>query len=247
MILMRKPFLLLLVFCAFITCKKRNEDIPEPASKAAISGSVNLYDEATLPLSNSDMKVSVLGTTPLISVSTDASGKYLLPSVPFGTYTLVYEKTGYGTYLKPGVVHATDGSPTILTNTPSLGKKSTTTITNLTISQNASTILVNASTNPAGSMGNTRYIRYFLSASSAVSKDNYSYASAGLVSRINPYEITLTPGILSTAGFASGQTVYIKVYGDAFWSNEYQDSSTGKKVFPNVNESAASAVSFIVP
>lgn len=244
---MQKHYWLLLVLLTFVTCKKKSADITEPPTKADITGSVNLYDESTLSISNADMKVSVIGTSPLISATTDANGKYTLSSVPFGTYTLMFEKTGYGTYIKPGIVHATDGTPTILTNTPSLGKKSSTAITQLTVSQDTSGVVVAASTNPAGSMGNTRYIRYFLSTSSAVSKDNYQYASAGFVSRINPYQITFAPGNLSAAGFSGGQTVFIKVYGDAFWSNEYKDPSSGKSVFPNLNENAANAVSFIMP
>jgi len=67
------------------------------------------------------------------------------------------------------------------------------------------------------------------------------------VAKINPFEITLTASDLSGMGFSSGATVYVKVYGDSFWSNEYENSGLGIKVFVNLNIVSASAVSFDVP
>jgi len=77
-----------------------NDNEPTPATKAAISGSVILYDEGTSLLDKSNMNVKVLGTTPLIQTTTKAEGKFVLPEVPFGTYTLEYSKTGFGSYKK---------------------------------------------------------------------------------------------------------------------------------------------------
>jgi hypothetical protein len=68
-----------------------------------------------------------------------------------------------------------------------------------------------------------------------------------LVSQINPYEVTLSQNDLLNAGFSSGQTLYVKAYGDSFWSNEYFDPELDRKVFPNLNKNAAAAVSFVVP
>lgn len=244
---MQKRYSFILLLVGFLSCKDSSTDTIVPATDADITGFVNLYDEGISLLENSGMKVSVQGSSPLISSTTDAKGKFVLSDVPFGTHTLVYEKAGYGTYKKPGVVHSTDGSPTFIANTPSLGKVSSTTVTNLTTSQDGSTILVAVTTSPAGSLGNTRYIRYFLSPTATVSKDNYSYVSSGFISQINPYQATLTSANLITWGFTSGQTVYVKVYGDAFWSNEYQETTTGPKIFPNLNGTSANSVSFKVP
>jgi hypothetical protein len=245
---MLKKYSFLLLLVSFLSCKESSTDTIVPATEADIIGFVSLYDESISLAGNLGMQVSVQGSSPLISATTDASGKFVLADVPFGTYTLIYEKAGYGTYKKPGVVHSTtDGSSTFLANTPSLGKVSTTTVTNLTTSQDGSTILVAVTTSPAGSLGNTRYIRYFLSPSSTVSKDNYSYVSSGYISQTNPYQAPLTSANLITWGFTSGQTVYVKVYGDAFWSNEYQETTTGPKIFPNLNSTSANSVSFKVP
>lgn len=77
-----------------------NDNEPTTPTKAAISGSVILYDEGTTLLDKSNMNVKVVGTTPLIQTTTNAEGKFTLPEVPFGTYTLEYSKTGFGTFKK---------------------------------------------------------------------------------------------------------------------------------------------------
>jgi hypothetical protein len=149
---MHKRYTFLLLLISFLSCKNSSTDNIVPATDADITGFVLLYDKAISLLDNSGMKVSIQGSSPLISATTDANGKFVLSDVPFGTYTLVYEKTGYGTYKKPDVVHSTGGSPTFLSNTPSLGKVSTTTFTNLSTSQDGSNVLVAVTTNPAGSL-----------------------------------------------------------------------------------------------
>ena len=86
------------ILILFITSCSSDDDSPAAATKANISGSVNLYNESTNLVDLSNMTVSVLGTMPLISAVTDAEGKFVLSNVPFGTYTLEYTKNGYGTY-----------------------------------------------------------------------------------------------------------------------------------------------------
>lgn len=233
------------VIIGFTSCSKDEDPTPKPITKASIIGSVNLYNEGTTKIDNSGMTVKLEGTGH--SVTTDANGDFTLSDVSFGTYTLSYEKSGFGTFKKFDLEHKNTGSSTIITVTPSLGEISTTQVTVLTSSINGNDIEVSATTDPAGSNGNTRYVRYFLSTNSNVSDKNYTYNSSGLVSKINPYTITITKNDLTNAGFSSGETVYVKAYGDSYWSNEYDDTSSGKKVFPNLNMSSANSVSFIVP
>ncbi len=237
----------LLVLLGLTSCDKGEDSNPEPATNGNIIGSVNLYDEGTTQIDNSNMLVIVEGITPVISAITDANGGFTLSDVPFGTYTLAYEKSGFGTFKKFDVDHTNMGSPTIIAEIPSLGQVSTTQITNLVASANGSNVTFSITTNPAGSNGNTRYVRYFLSTDSNVSNENYTYYSPGLISQINPYQITLSQNDLTSAGFSSGQTVFVKVYGDSFWSNEYDDLDLERKVFPNLNMASANAISFVVP
>ena len=235
----------LVVLLGLTSCNKDEDTTPEPITKANIIGSVNLYDEGVTQIDNSNMIVKVEGTE--TSATTDADGDFTLSDVPFGTYTLIYEKSGFGTFKKYDIEHTNTGSSTIIAENPSLGEISTTQITALESSVNGNNIQFSVTTNPAGNNSNTRYVRYFLSTNSNVSNENYTYYSAGLVSQINPYLITLSQDDLISAGFSSGQTVYVKAYGDSFWSNDYNDPALGRKIFPNLNMTSANSVSFIVP
>jgi hypothetical protein len=235
----------LVVLLGISSCSKGDDSTPDPITKANITGSVNLYDEGTTQVDKSNMTIKVEGTTPSISAATDADGKFTLIDVPFGTYTLLYEKLGFGTFKKVGIEHLNNA--TAILNTPSLGKISTTQITNLEANLSGNDILISVTTDPAGSNGNRRYVRYFLDTDPNVSNEAYTYYSPGLISQINPYVITLSQNALTNAGFSSGQTVHVKVYGDSFWSNEYDDPDLGRKVFPNLNMTTVSSVSFVIP
>jgi len=48
-------------------------------------------------------------------------------------------------------------------------------------------------------------------------------------------------------GFASGSTVYVKIYGESFYGNDYDEPNQNIRVFPNLNLDSAEAVSFEVP
>ena len=231
----------------FITSCSSNDDEPAAATKANISGSVNLYNESTDPVDKSNMTVSVLGTMPMISAVTNTEGRFVLSNVPFGTYTLEYTKNGYGTYKKFGVVHGSNGQATALTAIPSLGQVSTTSITGLTASASANQVVLSISTNPVGSAANRRYIRYFLSTNQSVSATNYSYYSPVFISQINPFEKTILVTELISAGFTSGQQVYVRAYGDSFWDNAYDSPEFNRRIFPNLNATTVPAASFIVP
>ena len=90
----------LIVLLGTSSCSKDEDPATDPITKANITGSVNLYDEGTTQIDNSNMTVKVEGTTPAISATTDANGDFTLSDVPFGTYTILYEKSGFGTFKK---------------------------------------------------------------------------------------------------------------------------------------------------
>lgn len=231
----------------FNSCKKDETADPEPAAKANIIGSVNLYDEGTVQLDQSNMTVTLEALSPMISATTDGNGEFTLVDVPFGVYNIVYEKSGFGTYKLINLEHKNTGSSTVITVAPSLGQKSTTEVTNISTSTNGDTVKISFTTVPSANVGNTRYQRYFLSANSNVDNENYLYSSPNFGKQITPGETRILKNELLNHGFTSGQTVYIKIYGDSFWSNDYDDPDLGRRVFPNLNTNSANAVSFMVP
>ncbi|WP_154857229.1 carboxypeptidase-like regulatory domain-containing protein [Cyclobacterium xiamenense] len=240
---------LLGVLIAFLVVSCGNDTDPDdgPATAADIVGSVNLYDEGTNSLDNAGMQVSVEGTSPLITATTDANGRFVLADVPFGTHTLVYEKAGYGTFKKYEVVHENTGPVTAISETPSLGQRSTTEITALAVQLQAGEVTLQITTEPAGNTANRRYVRYFLGTESSLEVEDYQAFSPVFVAQINPFELTLSQSDLLDAGFASGQTVYVRAYGDSFWSNTYLDPDQDRTVFPNIHPNAAEPVSFVMP
>ena len=96
---MKTKLLILFISILIFSCSGESNDISPPAPTSGnIFGSVNLYDEGTSQIDNSGMTISVEGTA--IQAISDAAGDFTLMDVPFGTYTIVYEKTGYGTFKK---------------------------------------------------------------------------------------------------------------------------------------------------
>lgn len=241
---MKFQILILILTVGLVSCSSDDSN-NDTITKANITGSVNLYDEGTTLLDKSNMLIKVNGTNPLITALTNSNGQFVLEDVPFGTYTIEYEKENYGNFKKFNVVHQ-DGA-TAISSTPSLGKQSSTQITDLQVNVASNQVVFSITTNPAGNTSNRRYLRYFLSTNANVSNVNYMYYSATYVAQINPFQVTLSQTDLINAGFSSGQTVYVKVYGESFWGNEYLDANLNKMIFPNLNMNVVNAVSFVVP
>lgn len=239
------------LFCLaffFMGCNGKEDEPSSVVTSEDITGGVNLYDEGIGFMSNhSGMTVTVEGLQPAISATTDAAGRFTLANVPFGTYNLVYTKSGYGTFKLVNLSHTNTGGATFISLTNSLGQLSTTAVTALSASLVNGNIVISTTVTPSASLANTRYLRYFYSTSSSVSNTNYMKYSDGMIAQINPYLQTRSHADFVAMGFPTGTTVYVKVYGDSFWSNSYLDNATNKMVFPNLGTTSANAVSFVVP
>jgi len=211
-----------------------------------IAGSVKLYDDMKNLQPKDGMMVKIEGTT--FVAYTDTAGIYQFEEVPYGTYNLSYEKDGYGTYKQIGFIHSNDGDgkPAVVP-AATLGKTSSTTVTDLSVKINADTIRLTSTISPAGTSDSARNVRYFFGADTTVSSSMY-------LGQSKAYEIKGQYGIWKmlqsdfiTMGFTSGQTVYVKAYGDAEHSNEYINTGTGKLIFPNVNTTVFADTSFVLP
>ncbi len=230
-------------FCMLtVACNKPESNI----SYGQIRGGVRLVDDLNNPLPFSDMAVTAVNTG--ISTYTDSTGRYILNGLQNGTYNLQYTKPGFGTYILYGFQN--NGN---MTDHPSLvplitlGQFSTTSMSGLTVNINNDSVIVRPTIDPAGTANQPRGIRFFYGHSASVSHDDYTAYS-------KVYQLSSATGILKigydyfySLGFIPGDTVFIKGYGDAFFSNDYDDPASGKHIFPNINENAADAVSFILP
>lgn len=244
----RKHIAGLLCVAVIASCNNPNET-PAPAS-GPLSGTVQVWDDKTTTLTdNSGVTITVDDLTGT-STTTDAAGKYSFANLPYNLHDFTISKTGYGTYKLFGVSHVSSTNGTVL---PAIqfGKQATTSVTSLTVSGNTYngtpgvSLLYSVAPTPTGS--NRGYVRYFLSTDKGVSNTNYTYASPVFSALNNNVTGGFGKEDLLTAGFTTGQTVYVRLYGESVQSNAYTDPNVGVRTFPNINTTTVAAVSFVMP
>lgn len=238
---------MLFIILLLATCKK--EEKPEPVTKADITGSVNLFDEGKTPMDGAGMTISIEGTDPVLSATSNTNGVFTLMDIPFGKYNIIYSKTGYGTYKIFGIEHTGGecGCTTIIRETPSLGKKSTRRINSLSAGQSGSDIILSLSTIPVADIEDPGYIRLFFHTEAKVSHTNYLKFLGNFEIKSEPATIKLSQTDLKDLGFYKGTTVYVTAYGDSFHTNEYTDPEQNSIVFPNLSMKSSIPVMFVVP
>ena len=243
-----KKYVVLFILISIITavaCKSDDDVEPDYGTKAKLSGSVELFDEGTKAMPNDSMIVFIFGSNPLISDTTDALGNFQFTDVVYGTYSITFQKKGYGTFTLNHVYH--QKGDTKISTIPKLGQFSTTKITHLSSSVNGSSIGISVTTDPAGNNTDVRYIRFFYYNTDDVSYIHYIGYSNVITVANNPFEFKVNLHKLIDMGFKSGDKIWVKAYGDAMHSNDYIDLISGNHVFPNINLHSAAAVSFIMP
>ncbi len=217
-----------------------------------MTGSVQVWNDKTSSLSDKSGVMVTINNLSGKSTVTAADGSYSFDNVPLDTYDLTFAKAGYGMYKLLGIPHtsATATTPTIIPAVQ-FGALSTTTITALAFDKSTYNGVPGVSyiysVNPTPSASNRGYVRAFLGPANAVSNTNYTaYSSLRSLSNNN---VTggFTADELYALGFNSGQTVFLKLYGDSLQSNDYKDPITGKQVFPNLNATSPATISFVVP
>ena len=238
-------FLILTVFILISSSCKKDEPNPNTGTEGSMSGMVKLYDESQTPLPKDGMIVSIYGSNPLISDTTDATGKYHFNNVKYGTYSLIFTKPNYGIFILNNISHQTEH--TQISIIPSLGQRSTTKVLSNTAKDSLGSVFISVSTAPAATPDTAKYIRIFFNTNDMVSYEDFKSYTSVLISNSNPIEYRLNPHKLEDMGFTSGETVWFKSYGDSYYSNFHIEPLKGKHIFPNLNLNSAAASSFIVP
>jgi hypothetical protein len=235
----------LFVLLGFGSCTK-DEPTPPDVSAADIFGSLKLFDEGQTQIDNAGMAVSIEGTVPLITDTSDSDGNFRLPDVPFGLPTIVYSKEGYGTYKNMGFQHNNTGHDNELP-TPVLGQLSSTEVTDVTFTLGTDNVRIFITIDNEGTVDEPKYVRLFFGSFNTVDYNEYTSTFKLTLITPVPNEVLLTPIQLSNLGFPAGETVFVKVYGDSFYSSDYFDPGTLFQVFPNVNPNSAPEVTFVSP
>ena len=220
------------VLLGLFACKKESQS-PTPILLTDIIGSVNLYDEGTSPVSNSGLVVSILDSDPLIKAITNDQGAYELKEVLSGSYSLIFRKPGYGTYKVYDIIHDQTEN-TYLMEHPSLGQKTTTSVGFLIANVSNDSLILSVSIDPDATPDQPRYCRVFFGDTQDLSPEKFVYYTAPLLSINNPFELKFSSAEIQSYGFQKGQSVFVNVAGESYFSNEYYDPYLERQIFPNL-------------
>lgn len=184
-------------------CDKNDENI---FLKGNIVGFVNLVNETGNEVEDkSGVNISIEGLTS--SANTNEDGRFELSNVPAGTYNIIYNKTGYGSYKRFSFQFIGGNVPAMLYET-TLYEQPKIDIQSLDISFDDNII------NITGEITATNYftVQTFINDSANVSNENYDYASARY--NYSGWEYTqFSQSIyLSETPYFLGDKVYLVIY-----------------------------------
>jgi len=224
---------------------------PGPSLTGSIVGFVNPIDEqGTALLPKSGVVVSVDGANPAITATTNADGRFELPSVRTGTYNLTYSRAGLATFRRIGVGHVGGDQPTYL-GPITISQTSTITVPAFAAFNSFGNVAFNLTLVSPTPTTTFRYALLasatpMLTSSTAVVLTT-STAVANTNNTVHQTSISYSRTLLTNAGFASGTTVYLAATGSTSFSSTYSDPATGRLVYPALNQTISPVMSIVVP
>jgi hypothetical protein len=240
-------------------CSKKSSD-PEPTT--GIAGMVKVTDQNTRALARGGVTVTVLGTTPLLTATTNDAGEFVVGPVPAGTYSLLFTKTGLSTFVLRSVAHPQAEVLTQLPETYTLVQEPTIRATGLQAT-NTTAFASGGVTVPAVRFLTTRttlqpefnhdYVLYF----GTMPDVSYRTATGFIIlysggsqsAAVSTSSWTMARSEFMEHGFnaPSGTTAYAVAYGIGQGS-AYHDLITGRQLtWPNPNLTPSTVVSFTMP
>ena len=136
---------------------------------------------------------------------------------------------------------------TVIEAFETLGRKSTTEITQLQLTETENGFVLAIVTSPPSHTLDERYVRIFFNIGSEATYETFEYFTPVLRSEFTPFFRQYTFQEFEEVGFISGATIHIKAYGESLLSNEYVDPNNGNLIFPNINPNTSTGASFIMP
>lgn len=219
-----------------------------PMLTGSRAGVVYLFDQFGGAMS-SDSGMTVTANPGGVNSVSNSAGQYTLPGLKTGVYTIGFSASGFGTFLQPRVGFVGGGTTQVAP--VNLAQKSTATISGLSATPNvAGDSIIVAGTIDAPPAGVTRSVRLFFSTSStpSASVGAYTVTTVKTGFAASPFTYRLTGADIESLrnNFSSGSTVNVVAYGDSFYENSYEDSTTGQTVYPNVS-APSNVASFTMP
>ena len=212
-----------------------------------IVGFVAPVDEYGAATAKSGVTVTLDGVTPAATSTTNADGRYEFVGVRNGTYNLTFSRNGLGTIRRLGVGHVGGDQPTFL-GTATISANASTSIGTISVTNrtnNAVQISI-PFTNAGAPAGYFNRFIAFVSTSPGTTAVNGTPVFLPS-SSTSPLVTGISKTTLNSAGFASGTTVYLVVYGAPSVLTGYNDPLTGKVIYSGLTAVSSNQVSFIVP
>jgi len=240
-----KAYIHYAIIILLLSCSNNKEEEIEVIETGVITGTVKLFESRGGYAPDENMRVSIEGSDPVISVFTDTIGNYKFNDLPHDRYNLRFEKEGFGTFKRGDIIHQNE--ETTIEAFEILGKKSTTEISQLQLFETETGITLSVTTSPLAHTTNIRYVRLFFNIGSEANDQIFEYFTPVLQAEFTPFIRQYTFEEFEELGFISGATIYIKAYGESLISNEYNDPNNGAFIFPNLNPNTSTSVSFVMP
>jgi hypothetical protein len=246
---MKRLLSLIVLIAAFTACKKdtSTQGPPGPQGPAGtsvtgtITGKVMLYNSQNMPqTTNKDsVLVSIKGTT--LSTLTDTTGRYTLNQVPAGVYTMVFSKSGYGTYEYQQIAFPGNGKLYINADLDETPKWK---IIDIKINGSGAQIITNFTLTAFSS---TRQLLFIMGKKSDLDISNPS-GFDGYVTINVPASQTQGYGAwYYNLPYASGTVFYVKAYPYASNQSFYYDYETDKAVPVGTGEPFNKAFPIVMP
>ncbi len=227
-----------------------------PSLSGSLTGYVTLVDaNGSQPARRDSVQVTLQGSSQ--KVFTDSSGKWTLPDLKTGIYTIAFEKNGYGKS-ESVQLQFTGGSDknlgtVFLCAPPSFSVSSLAALGLSGARNDSNSVYLGVTLTKTDITGPYRiYLVLAPDTNLPVAptpRSMGSFFTTNFTNGVDSTDIRLTPASLVTSGFAPGDTIYAAAYAANAGGNNsgYLDTLTGKTLFTNVNGVRGNVVKIVIP